>query len=214
MSILIVHLLNFVLNHVHVFLTMSLTFLEFCREALCSIRAFFTKQSPFDILCCRRQSRVLLLHVCFCLAKEIPRDRRVHRQLHIDRILQNRQFRSATYITATQICQPERKTVDSRVTRRVLLCFRSRICNNTLSCINDIYRNEIEWRISRRNLYFVIPSLNIKDLIVSIKVLVVLHDILIYFVIHVVIFNEYRAVQLVFIEKLCENNHVKLHATR
>lgn len=97
--------------------------------------AFFTKQSPFDILCCRRQPRVLLLRVCFCLAKEIPRDRRVHRQLHIDRILQNRQFRSATYITAAQICQSERKTVDSRVTRHVLFCFRSRICNNTLSRI-------------------------------------------------------------------------------
>lgn len=97
--------------------------------------AFFTKQSPFDILCCRRQPRTLLLRVCFCLAKEIPRDRRVHRQLHIDRILQNRQFRSATYITAAQICQPERKTVDSRVTRRVLFCFRSRICNNMLSRI-------------------------------------------------------------------------------
>jgi len=54
---------------------------------------------------------MLLLRVCFCLAKEIPRDRRVHRQLHIDRIPQNRQFRSATYITAIQICQPERKTL-------------------------------------------------------------------------------------------------------
>lgn len=79
--------------------------------------------------------------VCYCCAFAfvLPRKYhaigRVHRQLHIDRILQNRQFRSATYITATQICQPERKTVDSRVTRRVLLCFRSRICNNTLSRI-------------------------------------------------------------------------------
>jgi len=40
------------------------------------------------------------------------------------------------------------------------------------------------------------------------------HDISIYFAIHVVTLddNGYRAAQLVFIEKLCESNRVKLHA--
>lgn len=118
-------------------------------------------QSPFDILCCRRQPRVLLLRVCFCLAKEIPRDRRVHRQLHIDRILQNRQkFVPLPTLRQTQICQPERKTVDSRVARRVLLCFRSRICNNTLSRTSRyLSQRRLSTDVSRRNLYFVVSSL-------------------------------------------------------
>jgi len=77
-------------------------------------------------------SLVLLLHVCFCLAKEIPRDRRAHRQLHIDRILQKRQFRSATYITRQLECAPagKVKTVTAELLGRVSLRSRSEICND------------------------------------------------------------------------------------
>lgn len=148
---------------------------------LCAPWTFFTKQSPFDILCCRRQPRVLLLRVCFCLAKEIPRDRRVHRQLHIDRILQNRQFRSATYITATQICQSERKTVDSRVTRHVLFCFRSRICNNTLSRITVLIVTTYRLPHSPRNLYSVVSSL----IDLSIEASITSHDVSICFAVRI-----------------------------
>lgn len=58
-------------------------------------RAFFTRQSR-SIFRVVAASLVPLLRVCFCLAEEIPRDR-VRRQLHIDRILENRQFRSAPF---------------------------------------------------------------------------------------------------------------------
>lgn len=121
------------------FLTMSSTFFEFFfprsfmflrGHSLRSNRARYSeccRYSPASCYCCA---------FAFVRAEEIPRDR-VHRQLHIDRILENRQFRSTTttiattatttapsppplYIMPIQIRQSETyiKSVDNQVTWR------------------------------------------------------------------------------------------------
>lgn len=115
-------------SRARVFLTMSSTLPEFSRgekeggradreseRELYAPRAFFTRQSR-SIFRVVAVSLVPLLRVCFCLAEEIPRDR-VRRQLHIDRILENRQFRSARRPHYANSNMSVRKTVDSRVAR-------------------------------------------------------------------------------------------------
>lgn len=139
---------------VHVFLTMSLIFLEFSRDALCSEHSL--RSNRRSIFCV-----VAASPVCYCCAFAfvLPRKYhaigRVHRQLHIDRILQNRQFRSATYITATQICQPERKTVDSRVTLDVFCSvFAIGFAITRYPASRYSSQRHIDWRIAKKFVFY------------------------------------------------------------
>lgn len=107
-------------------------FSSFSREALCSSRILYEAIAV-------RYSVLSPPALCYCCAFAFVLPRKYHAiAAHIANYISIEFTRTDNFVPLPTLRQlkyvsPNGKTVDSRVTRRILLCFHSRICNNTLS---------------------------------------------------------------------------------